>query len=417
MHVLISIFKRLAVPVVCLALTACAGLGSAKLSPDRLDYNNTVKTSSEQELLLNIVRLRYTDTPSSLAISAIAAQYETTKTLGVTPFFALSGDAIAHRATAILPQAQVSAAERPTFSLTPLDDQEFTRKLFTPIPLDGLIYLAKTTWPISTVFRLYLENMNWVSNAESASGPTPQYAPIYQSFKEGIEALQKLQIQGMVVIGIENREDPIQQALPLNKLGDQMMAQALKNGYEVKLLPDGKSAKIVQKIQKPVLYIAPAAINSPEVKTFTKAFHLKHGLHKYDITDQDIEPFSINEAQDKIEWLDLETRSLLQALYYVSHGVNVPPEHLARGLARQTLEQNQQAFDWHAVVGDLFTVYASQQRPSNAHTAVQYQNYWFYIDEADINTKSTFSLLMELSRLELNDKKTSGPLLTLPVSR
>jgi len=38
-----------------------------------------VKTTTEQQLLLNIVRLSYTDTPSSLGVSNIAAQYEVTK--------------------------------------------------------------------------------------------------------------------------------------------------------------------------------------------------------------------------------------------------------------------------------------------------------------------------------------------------
>ena len=38
------------------------------------------------------------------------------------------------------------------------------------------------------------------------------------------------------------------------------------------------------------------------------------------------------------------------------------------------------------------------------------------IDETDQETKSTFSLLMELSRLELAGKGGPGPVLTLPLS-
>jgi hypothetical protein len=47
--------------------------------------------------------------------------------------------------------------------------------------------------------------------------------------------------------------------------------------------------------------------------------------------------------------------------------------------------------------------------------AVQYRGYWFYIDATDQDTKSTFSLLVELSRLELAGKPGPGPVLTLPV--
>src|SRR5437870_9608214 len=102
---------------------------------------------------------------------------------------------------AVLPHLGIAGADRPTFTLTPLDDQEFTRKLFTPLPLEGIIYLAKTTWPISTVFRLYLENLNWVSNAQTASGPTPLAAPVFVDFSRGVAALQLLQNRNQIVFG------------------------------------------------------------------------------------------------------------------------------------------------------------------------------------------------------------------------
>ena len=55
------------------------------------------------------------------------------------------------------------------------------------------------------------------------------------------------------------------------------------------------------------------------------------------------------------------------------------------------------------------------KRPPGAHVAVQYKDYWFYIEDTDQETKSTFSLLMELARLELAGKAGPGPQLTLPV--
>ena len=54
-------------------------------------------------------------------------------------------------------------------------------------------------------------------------------------------------------------------------------------------------------------------------------------------------------------------------------------------------------------------------RPPDAHVAVKYKDYWFYIEDTDQETKSTFSLLMELARLELTGKAGPGPQLTLPV--
>lgn len=130
--------------LVCAVLAGCASIGPEALQQNRLQYNEIVKTTSEEQLLLNIVRLRYTDTPSSLSVSAIAAQFERSQNLSIVPFFTAAGADSNRSYAAALPQAGVGTADRPTFSLTPLDDQEFTRKLFTPLPLDGIVYLAKT---------------------------------------------------------------------------------------------------------------------------------------------------------------------------------------------------------------------------------------------------------------------------------
>src|SRR5215510_6293652 len=120
-------------PLNTLALTLCVSLfgcvtGPRALQETRLQYNEIVKSTTEQQLLLNIVRLRYTDTPSSLSIASVAAQFEVAKSLQLMPFFVASGAEPNRSYAAVLPQVGVVTADRPTFSLVPLDDQEFTRK-------------------------------------------------------------------------------------------------------------------------------------------------------------------------------------------------------------------------------------------------------------------------------------------------
>ena len=212
-------------------VAGCSAFGPGVLRESRLQYNEVVKKTTEEQLLLNIVRLRYTDTPSSLAVSSIAAQYEIAKNFQITPFFVASGAEIAKSYAAVLPQLGIAGADRPTFSLTPLDDQEFTRKLFTPIPLDGLVYLAKTTWPIATVFRLYLENLNWVSNAQTASGPTPKSPPDFRDFQSGVRALQQLQERGQLVFGVEERGEVQGSPLPVGSVTARDKIEAAKSGF------------------------------------------------------------------------------------------------------------------------------------------------------------------------------------------
>src|SRR2546428_7532267 len=59
--------------IAVLLIAGCSAFGPKTLARDRLRYNEVVKSTTEEQLLLNIVRLRYSDTPSSLAVSAIAA--------------------------------------------------------------------------------------------------------------------------------------------------------------------------------------------------------------------------------------------------------------------------------------------------------------------------------------------------------
>src|SRR5262249_46158915 len=222
--------RRAVVVVLGSVLAAgCTTLGPYALDQTRLHYNEVIKRTTEEQLLPTIVRLRYTDTPSSLAVADIAAQFERSYSLQLTPFFVAGNDA---SFTAVLPQALGQGADRPTVTLTPLDDQEFTRKLFTPLPLEGVLYLAKTTWPIATVFRLYLENLNWVPNAQTASGPTPKQAPVVADFLHGMAVLQRLQDRAAIVFGVEEREERLGGPVPAAAVGGRGVVGAAKNGDE-----------------------------------------------------------------------------------------------------------------------------------------------------------------------------------------
>lgn len=402
----------LMIGMVCLLVAGCA-TGPRSLEANRLIYNEAIKSTGEAQLLLNIVRLRYNDTPSSLAVSAIATQSEVQKSFQLAPFFGVSGGDPAQHFAALLPQAQISTTDRPTITLTPLDDQEFTRKLFTPMTLDGVLYLTKTTWPISTVFRLWLENLNWVSNAQNGSGPTLKSLPDYTEFLRGINALQVLQDRGHIVFSTEEREEPQGTVATVPTAHD--LLDAAKEGYEFH--PDHNSAlALVKKGRQPVMRVHPEALTSAEMRELAQVFGLRLGLSKYDLKIENLDPFKINHPSDGVDVLDLETRSLLQVLYFVSKGLDVPVEHMKRGFVQATTDETGQPFDWRKITDKLFHVYSvSGDRPSNAHVAVKYLDYWFYIDKADQDTMATFSLLMQLARLETNGKTGLGPALTLPL--
>jgi hypothetical protein len=95
----------------------------------------------------------------------------------------------------------------------------------------------------------------------------------------------------------------------------------------------------------------------------------------------------------------------------------VPPELVAKGVAPNTLRDDGREFDWSEVLGGLFHVHSSACAPeSNCYSvAVCYCGYWYYIDARDRDSKATFNLLMEVSRLEVGTQTGTGPMLTLPL--
>ena len=406
----------LAIFVSMVSFDSGCSLGSRSLMHSRLRYNDAVKTTSEQQFLLNIVRLRYIDTPSSLSIASIADQQELTAGVGIVPFFtsAGAGDFGGYRSS-ILPQAQLSGVTRPTLSYVPLDDEEYTRRLFTPISLEGTAYLSKTTWPISTVLRLYLENLNWVSNAETGSGPTPVQPPDYATFLEGVLALQRLQDRKLITLYSEKRDEHVSGPFEAGENTAQNAIDSVQQGLEIKSSENG--VKLIRRKEQPLLRVDDIAADDMDWLVFCNAFKLNPNLRTFDLTSDALDPYLKDTPATGLEALDFETRSLLQVLFFVSQGVQVPREHCESGMAPQTLDYNGEPFDWQKVLGGLFHVCSvkSKKPPKCAHVAVQYRGYWYYIDERDRDTKSTFALLIEVSRLELESTKSKAPLLTLPL--
>jgi hypothetical protein len=146
---------------------------------------------------------------------------------------------------------------------------------------------------------------------------------------------------------------------------------------------------------------------------------LKPGQLSYEVVVGTRESFD-EEGAGKREstTININPRSVVQAMYYLSHGIELPPEHVACGLVKTPVAADGSAFDWQELFGGLFTVHSVKQlrRPACAFIAVKYRDRWFYIDDRDAETKSTFALVLTMSRVNPTPAKKGGPVLTLPVS-
>src|SRR4051794_3291561 len=72
--------------VLTLAAGGCA-FGPKALERTHGRYNESVRRVDEEQLLRNIVRLRYTESPLNLNVASIAAQYELSGQAEARPFF------------------------------------------------------------------------------------------------------------------------------------------------------------------------------------------------------------------------------------------------------------------------------------------------------------------------------------------
>lgn len=107
-------------------------------------------------------------------------------------------------------------------------------------------------------------------------------------------------------------------------------------------------------------------------------------------------------------------RSILGVLTFLAQHVDVPDEHVRRGLVRVTLGPDGRRFDWHELSGGLFHIRNSPEEPTDAFLRVHYRGHWFYIDDTDIESKSTYTLLAELFSLQAANGNVEAPVLTLP---
>jgi hypothetical protein len=401
------------------ALSGCT-FGAQMLESSVAPYNQAVTRVSEEQLLLNLVRLRYNDNPTRLDVASIAAQYELDASAEARPFFQAPNPAgsVFRTFTRILPDLSASAADRPTISLTPLDDPETIRGLFTPATIDGIIFLAETSYPLSTVFQLFVESMNHVPNAPTASGPPRAVLPDFREFKRAAEILQQLKDLGDLEFVREEKITEYGSHLSDSSVSATALVDAAKNGFEYQQQPD-KSWALVKRDRRLILHVRPEAVSRPELTELTSLLHLKPGLSRYEVTVGGKENFAgVRSAEEASTSLNIFPRSVIQGSYYLSHGILVPDEHYVCGLAKGPLASDGRPFDWQELFGGLFTVHSVKQhwRPACASVAVKYRDYWYFIDDRDADTKATFSLLLTMTRINLIGTKKGGPVLTLPVS-
>ena len=267
--------------------------------------------------------------------------------------------------------------------------------------------------------RLWVERFNGVPNAASASGPQRGFVPDYERFQRVARLLQMAQDLELVVISPQQIPTPVGGPLPRESINAAAVVDAAKNGLEYRPQEDG-TWTLTRKERSLGMEVSSAAVDHPVMAELTDLLNLKRGQKRYEIivSGEVVDPLRFPDLPSTE--LRLTVRSTAQVYYYLANGIEVPPEHLAAGVVRVPTAPDGSPFDTRAVTAGLFTVRTckAHKPPPTAYVAVKYRDYWYYIDDRDQASKTTFSLTLELSRLDFGlQEATSGPFLTLPVGR
>ncbi len=342
-------------------LPGCSGLGPSTIKGNRYSYNTTLQTSNDQQLLLNLIRLKYRDTPYFLEVNSVAAQFK---------FRAdANADATAQSGLKTILGLGVGASveENPTVSYAPLQGEQFIQRFLSHIPLQNIFLLTRSGWSFERILRVCLERVGSLKNAPTASGPTPKIAPVYEGFKKAANLIRKLQLKDVHTLYLETR---------------------------------GNTPELIFQFEK-------TASSFSELQQLNKLLGLPPENLRFVLTT--------HPSDDNPQHIRVETRSLLGVMYYLSHGVESPEEDRAGGKVTLTRHSSGEPFDWAVVTGDILKIHSQSSRPQQAAISVNYRNSWFFIDDSDLESKSTFSLLAQIFSLQSGNAKDMGPQLTLPL--
>jgi hypothetical protein len=400
---------RLVVLAVWAGASGCLGPNAVRYT--RMRYNEVVRDTNDQQLLANIVRLRYADSPVFIDLPNITSQFEIE---GRGSYLGGYGNQTPGRAS--LGYGELELRDTPTLSYHPREGREIAKCLLNPLTPD-LFIVVNAGANLEQLLLMTINDMNDVPNATRSTLLTPRVPDDNTEFLHAIRLLGSLRERDgtELALGTVEETEAASEPIPRDAVSGRDLVNAARDGYVFRR--QGENRVTLYKRDKDLyLRIRPQFVNSPEMQEVARIFRLIPGRDRYrikaELSEEAIPKLPTPLENDTIY---MNMRSVLQIMTFLSKGVCVPEEHVRTGVAPTTPGPDGRPFDWTRITAGNFVVHSQKHRPRDAEVAIPYRGYWFYIASNDVNSRAVLAILEMLFALQESDGKSVGPLLTLPL--
>jgi len=341
--------------VLVIGLGGCLNVGPNTIVQDRFKYHQAIRDSWEEQMLSNMVAIRYGESPVFFNVDSVIAQYEL-RTSGMLTGSINTGFG---GAETLEGSAAAGWSERPTITYAPVEGQEFAVSLLTPIRPSELFALIEAGWDAERSFRLLLKSINGLRAYDPSQGkPNPDFFRVLDAFR----VLQQERALGI------RREETDQGTKTFVYLRDVAANEAIEGALEL----------LVDKLR--------LRRDRGEGVEVVFGPYFRDG-----------------------NTLAVQTMSVMDILTESSAYVQAPEQHVEQG--RTTANRTSTTSD--AYSRPLLNIRSSQEKPADALVAVRSRGYWFYIDDRDIESKKAFSFLMIVMQVSAAHQGSKGPVVTV----
>jgi hypothetical protein len=334
-------------------------MGASTIARDRIDYDAAITTSWKRAMLLNMVKLRYADTPMFVDVSSIINSYTLEGQATAGAGWLSSGGP-----TSLSFSGNAHYADKPTITYNPLLGERFTRSLMTPLQPATVVSLIQSGWAADAVMNMMVSSANGVYNrfggGARARGADPEWSVVTGAMRR---------IQASAAVGMRIESD---------------------KGQELTVLVLHRNAE------------------TPEIRADVNALRSALGI-RADAAELRVVYGSVPKGDNEIA---LVTRSMLEILIDLASAIEVPASDVAQGIV--PAPPHFDADDANAYK-PLIRILSGDAPPDHAFVAVEYHGHWFWIDERDYGSKGMFSFVMIM--FSLMDTAPKGqPLITVPAN-